>query len=132
MPEREPLCASNTLQERGRAWVWAVQQKEGRPMRAFALRFDGRVRAYLNRCVHLPAEMDWLPGEFFDVGRRWIVCAMHGALYEPADGRCVGGPCRGGRLTAIDVVEEDGQVYWYPSRDIRLLASDPAAAESAP
>ena len=34
------------------------------PARAFALRFDGRVVAYLNRCAHVPTEMDWQPGQF--------------------------------------------------------------------
>jgi hypothetical protein len=53
------------LAERGRAKVWEVLEY-GRPARAFALRFDGVVRAYLNRCAHVPAEMDWQPGEFLD------------------------------------------------------------------
>jgi nitrite reductase/ring-hydroxylating ferredoxin subunit len=106
------------VQERGRAWVWDVLEY-GRPMRAFALRFDGTVRAYLNRCLHVPTEMDWQPGEFLDMDKRWILCSIHGATYEPADGRCVGGPCGRGKLTPVAVQEHGGQVYWYPSRDIR-------------
>jgi nitrite reductase/ring-hydroxylating ferredoxin subunit len=31
---------------------------------AFAVRFEGRVYAYLNRCAHVPIELDWLPGRF--------------------------------------------------------------------
>jgi nitrite reductase/ring-hydroxylating ferredoxin subunit len=114
----EPLCTSDDVQERGRAWVWDVLEY-GRPMRAFALRFDGTVRAYLNRCLHVPTEMDWQPGEFLDMDKRWILCSIHGATYEPADGRCVGGPCGRGKLTPVAVQEHGGQVYWYPSRDIR-------------
>ncbi len=60
--------------------------------------------------------MDWQPGEFLDADQRWIVCSIHGATYEPADGRCVGGPCGRARLTPVPVQEHDGQVYWYPSR----------------
>jgi nitrite reductase/ring-hydroxylating ferredoxin subunit len=100
-------------------------------VRAFALRFDGTVRAYLNRCVHVPTEMDWQPGDFLDGEQRYIVCSIHGATYEPADGRCVGGPCGRGRLTVIRVEERDGGVYWYPSHDIRPPAADtPPPAES--
>ena len=127
----EPLCASADLAERGRAWVWDVLEF-GRPMRAFALRFDGRVVAYLNRCVHVAAEMDWQPGEFLDADRRWILCSIHGAAYEPADGRCAGGPCGRGRLTPVAVAERDGQVYWYPSRDIRPVAFAEPAEERRP
>jgi len=121
------LCASAALAEAGQAWVWDVLQY-GRPVRAFVLRFEGEPRAYLNRCLHVPTEMDWQPGEFFDGERRFIVCSIHGATYEPADGRCVGGPCGQGRLTPLDVAERDGQVYWYPSRDIRPV---PLATPSA-
>ncbi len=119
----EPLCASSALQERGTAWVWDVLLY-GQPARAFALRFDGRAVGYLNRCAHVPTEMDWQPGQFLDIDRRWILCSIHGAAYEPADGRCIGGPCGRGRLMAIALQELDGQVYWYPSRDIRPVLVD--------
>ena len=119
----EPLCTSADLVERGRAWVFNVLQY-GRPVRAFARRFDGAVVADLNRCVHVPTEMDWQPGEFLDMDKRWILCSIHGASYEPSNGRCVGGPCGSGRLTPVSVQEQGGQVYWYPSRDIRPLPFD--------
>ncbi len=121
-----PLCDARALAERGKAWSWEVLEY-GRPVRAFALRFDGAVHAYLNRCAHVPVEMDWQPGEFLDSEQRFILCAVHGAAYEPASGRCVGGPCGRGRLTALRTDERDGRVYWYPSHDIRPLASDPPA-----
>ena len=124
----EPLCASAELAERGRAVVWDVLVY-GRPARAFVLRIDGQLRAYLNRCVHVPTEMDWQEGQFLDIERRYILCSIHGAAYEPADGRCIGGPCGRGRLTPVAVQERDGQVTWYPSHDIRPLLFD---APSAP
>ena len=119
----EHLCASAELAERGRALVFDVLQY-GEPVRAFALRFEGSVVAYLNRCLHVPVEMDWQPGVFLDSEQRFILCSTHGAAYEPTNGRCVGGPCGRGRLTALQVEERDGQVYWYPSRDIRPVLFD--------
>ncbi|WP_119153720.1 Rieske (2Fe-2S) protein [Caldimonas tepidiphila] len=118
-----PLCPSEALAERGRAELFDVRLW-GQAARAFVLRFDGRPVAYVNRCAHVPAEMDWQPGEFLDAEREWIVCSIHGALYEPATGRCVGGPCRGSRLIRVTVDESGGQVYWYPSQDVQ----PPAAA----
>jgi len=111
-----PLCRSDELVERGRAVVFDVLHYR-EPLRAFALRFDGRVVAYLNRCAHVPTEMDWQPGEFLDGEREFIICSIHGAAYEPQTGRCAGGPCGRGRLTTIATEERDGQVYWYPCRD---------------
>jgi nitrite reductase/ring-hydroxylating ferredoxin subunit len=121
--EPEPLCESAALQERGLAHVFDVMVWR-QPARAFAMRFDGRVVAYVNRCLHVPIELDWQPGQFLDMDKRWILCTMHGAAYEPASGRCVGGPCGKGKLMPIATTEQDGQVYWYPSQDIRAVAFD--------
>lgn len=119
----QPVCDSADLVERGKAVVFDVLQY-GQSVRAFVMRFDGKVVGYLNRCVHVPTELDWQPGEFLDADRRWIICSIHGATYAPENGRCVGGPCGRGRLTPIDVDESDGRVYWYPSPDIRPLVFD--------
>ena len=116
----EYLCASDALAERGRAQLFDVLW-HGEPVRAFALRIDGRVVAYINRCLHVPTELDWIPGEFLDADRRHIVCAVHGATYEPHHGRCVGGPCGRGRLTEVRVQEHADGVYWYPCDTIRPL-----------
>lgn len=126
-PDPQHLCAAAELAERGRAVVFDVMHFD-QPARAFALRFDGKVVAYLNRCVHALAELDWQPGEFLDADREFLICALHGALYEPKTGRCAGGPCTGGRLTPIAVEERDGEVYWYPSQDTKPLGFDDEAA----
>ena len=123
------LCASSALEEKGRAVLFPVLQW-GQPARAFALRFEGRAVAYLNRCAHVPIELDWQPGQFLDADREWIVCSMHGASYDPRSGRCGGGPCGRGRLMAVALEERDGQVYWYPSRDTRPPAAPADAAGS--
>jgi nitrite reductase/ring-hydroxylating ferredoxin subunit len=113
-----PLCASDELQERGLAHSFDVLQYR-QPERAFVLRYDGEVHAYLNRCAHVPTEMDWQEGEFLDRDKRYIMCSIHGAVYEPKTGRCVTGMCGRMGLTKIRVEEREGQVYWYPSRDTR-------------
>lgn len=129
-PEAQPLCDADALEERGQAHMFDVHLW-GQPARAFALRYDGAVVAYVNRCAHVPAEMDWQPGRFLDADRRWILCSIHGAAYDPGDGRCVGGPCGKGRLIPVRVEEHDGRVYWYPSAEIRPDRSRPHPTESA-
>lgn len=114
------LCASSALDERGRAVLFDVLWR-GEPTRAFALRFEGRVVGYLNRCAHVPTEMDWTPGEFLDADRAFILCSIHGASYNPRDGRCAGGPCGRGQLVPLRVTEEDGRVAWYPSPELQPI-----------
>lgn len=128
MPDRptacEPvaLCATDALVEGGTAHVFDLLEWR-RPARAFVLRFDGGVHGYINRCAHVPVELDWQPGRVFDDTGRWLICAVHGAVYDPASGLCVSGPCTHKRLKPISVREEGGVVYWYPSAE---LAAAPA------
>lgn len=125
-----PICAAGSLAERGRAVVFDVLLW-GQPARAFVLRHDGVLRGYINRCAHVPVEMDWQPGHFLDMDKQFILCSIHGASYEPAGGRCVGGPCGRGKLIALQVAEEDGQACWYPSTDIRPVPAPPPTSPSA-
>lgn len=120
----EVVCASHELEEAGLAQVFDVIA-HGEPARAFVLRHDGRVVGYLNRCAHQPVEMDWQPGQFLDDQGQFIVCAMHGAIYDPQDGRCVGGPCSGDGLVPLRLHEVDAQVRWYPSDGISPAFAHP-------
>ena len=115
------LCAAPELLEKGKAVVFRVQYFR-HEVTAFVLRFDGQVVGYLNRCVHVPVEMDWQPGEFLDSSKQFIMCSIHGAAYSALSGHCIGGPCGRGRLTPMEVAEFDGQVYWYPSEGISPIA----------
>jgi nitrite reductase/ring-hydroxylating ferredoxin subunit len=111
MAERERLiCAASELAEQGRGVRFEVERFDRREP-AFVVRFDGAPRAFVNRCGHLPQELDWQEGEFFDDSRLYLVCATHGALYHPGSGACVGGRCAGRGLVPVPVVERDGHVY---------------------
>ncbi|MFN3544922.1 MAG: Rieske (2Fe-2S) protein [Thiobacillus sp.] len=111
MARRERLiCASADLAEKGRG-VRFEFQRHGARQPAFVVRFDGTAHAFLNQCGHVPVELDWQEGEFFDDSRLYLICATHGALYHPANGACVGGRCAGRGLIPVPVVERDGQVY---------------------
>ncbi len=114
----DKVCASNELQNGGRGVRFLVKYN-GCVGTAFAVRHAGRVVAYQNRCAHKLVELDWQEGEFFDAEHRYLVCATHGAMYDPASGVCVDGPCRGAVLTPVPVREADGAVW---------LAGIPAAA----
>lgn len=104
------ICASEALRD-GEEGVRFIVARVTGGMPAFAIRYRGKVYAYLNRCAHVPIELDWMPGRFFDHSGLYLICATHGALYEPESGYCVAGPCRGARLQAIAVVERDGGVF---------------------
>jgi nitrite reductase/ring-hydroxylating ferredoxin subunit len=82
----------------------------GASVEGFVINFEGRYHAYVNRCAHAGTPLDWWPNEFFTDDGRLLVCATHGALFEPASGRCAGGPCAGAALWPLAVRVEDGRV----------------------
>lgn len=107
------LCNGRDLQEGGLALPFDLVYG-GQTCRAFAVRYQGQVHAYLNRCTHVAMELDWQPNRFFDDSGQWLLCASHGAAYRPETGECAGGPCRGG-LVKIELSEVGGVVFWHPT-----------------
>lgn len=116
----QPLCQSPDLEEGGAAVLFDVQEF-GQTIQAFAVRYDNVAVAYLNRCAHVPTAMDWQEGQFFEQDKRFIICSIHGALYDPPTGRCVAGPCPGAKLHAIELREQAGEVSWRPTDRIQPL-----------
>jgi len=84
---------------------------EGVERPAFAVRFHGRLHAYLNVCRHQARELDFGDAHFFDDAYDALVCCHHGARYRPDDGECVAGPCEGGRLTTLVLEEREGALW---------------------
>src|SRR3989449_9964213 len=103
------ICSSADLTDSGDGVRFELEV-DGRPEPAFAVRYRGRVYAYVNRCAHMPMELDWKPGKFFDVWGLHLICSTHGATYAPDTGRCLRGPCFEEGLIPVPVEERDGRV----------------------
>ena len=115
--EERLICASSVLADSGRAVRFTVEYF-GAEAPAFVLRYLGQAHAYLNRCGHLPMELDWREGEFFDFEGRDLICSTHGATYEASTGKCLGGPCSGTPLVRLRVVERDDMIFYLgPEND---------------
>lgn len=86
---------------------------DGTPREAIVILDEaGAIRAFVNRCKHLPIPIDGGSRRFFDDEQRHLMCGTHGALFRRADGYCVEGPCRGRSLDALDVeVDERGTIW---------------------
>jgi len=69
----------------------------------FLIRKDDQVYAYQNVCPHAQAPLEWNPDEFLDEKKETIICALHGARFSIEEGDCLGGPCEGVGLTAVEV-----------------------------
>jgi len=110
------ICASSALADSGAGVRFEVEYF-GAPAPAFAVRYRGAVHGYLNRCAHVAMELDWQAGVFFDSTGRDLICSTHGAIYDPASGRCRGGPCNGGALVKLEMRERDGSVYFMGFHD---------------
>jgi len=110
------ICSSDDLAEGGLGVRFEVDAVGGTEP-AFAVRYRGQVYAYLNRCGHTPIELDWKPGEFFDISGLYLICATHGALFDPATGACLGGRCNGRGLVALHSTEENGGIFLIQEGD---------------
>jgi nitrite reductase/ring-hydroxylating ferredoxin subunit len=126
MPTTEiyAVCHVNDVAKRG-AVGFVLARRDGdksAPFPIFVLRQGKTYYAYVNRCPHQGARIDFQPGHFLDQGHRAIICGKHGALFELTTGKCYDGPCAGAALekiecvidgedvciTGVELAEEDG------------------------
>ncbi len=109
------VCASDALAERSFLIVDLCYENE--PESAIVLRYQGRAYAYLNRCVHMRKRLDIEDGNLFDEEWNLLRCSLHGLVFDPQSGECLGNFCRGERLCALKLIESDGRIVL---RDRRL------------
>lgn len=89
----------------------------------FLINYQGQFHAYVNSCRHMTTPLDFVSNEFLTEDGRYLVCMTHGALYEPASGLCVDGPCKGLSLYRLPVLVDQGEVLvGCPSGELSFLA----------
>jgi len=99
------LCAPNELAE-GQSRCFLIDQ-----LNLLAVRRNGQVHAYVNRCPHRGIPLEWQKDRFLDDSGSLIQCATHGALFLIENGECVAGPCAGQTLQML-VCREDADGIW--------------------
>ena len=76
----------------------------------FVVYFEGEFHAYINQCQHLPVELDWDEAHYFDETEKFLICATHGAVYDPKTGHCLSGPCKSKYLKKLEVIERNHKI----------------------
>jgi nitrite reductase/ring-hydroxylating ferredoxin subunit len=78
---------------------------------AMLLNYQGDLYAYVNRCPHIGISLDWVDNQFFTIDGRYLICANHGATFEPATGNCIWGPCVGAALQSVRLEIEGQKIF---------------------
>lgn len=102
------ICALSDLGATG-----AKEFEYGAPRQCwgFVVRCGAGVRGYVNACPHVGLPLNLSGDHFFDAEGKLLLCQMHGALFRPADGRCVSGPCAGRSLRPLAIALRGGAVW---------------------
>ncbi|HEX7854891.1 MAG TPA: Rieske (2Fe-2S) protein [Sphingobium sp.] len=88
---------------------FVIQTRTGR-FHGFVVRRGAAVHGYVDRCPHAGLLLAQVLDEYLTADKRLVACSWHGALFDPENGVCVGGPCIGQRLTHWPVAVIDGQL----------------------
>jgi nitrite reductase/ring-hydroxylating ferredoxin subunit len=76
----------------------------------FIVHKDGRFYGYVDRCPHAGLPLAQELDDYLTPQADLISCGWHGALFQIASGRCIGGPCAGAALTPWPVTVKDDQL----------------------
>lgn len=101
------------------------QTSRARQANVLVFRYQGRVYAYVNRCMHMHKPLNCQADAVFDAERRWLRCSMHGFIFAPETGVCRSPVCEGQALQAIKVAEEAGTIV-FKEKQLQVLAVHPA------
>mgnify|MGYP003514817438 FL=1 len=104
------LCSSPSLAE-GQSRGFAADG-----LRLLAVRQNGQVYLYENRCPHRGVPLEWVADQFLDLSGSLLQCSTHGALFLISNGECVAGPCAGQSLRSL-VCHEDAQGIWLVNQE---------------
>ncbi len=86
---------------------------QGNTIEALLVNYEGNIFAYVNRCRHIALSLDWVDNQFFTEDKRYIICANHGATYEPTTGECIWGPCFGESLQRVLLEVNRGKIFAF-------------------
>lgn len=104
------VCSSQALSE-GQSRGLQVGDES-----VLAVRKQGQVYVYTNRCPHRGVPLEWQPDRFLDHSGSLIQCATHGALFLIDSGECVAGPCAGQSLRALPCREDSAGIWLLEQR----------------
>lgn len=90
-----PLCR---LDEIGRAKGFQFRDGDA-VFYGFVLRDGAEVRGFVDSCPHTGQPLSLFGDRYFTREGDLLLCSGHGALFRPADGACVAGPCEGRSLS---------------------------------
>lgn len=96
--------------EHGKSKKFTLRRGQ-RDLEALLVNYEGNYFAYVNRCPHTGITLDWVNNQFFSSDNRYLMCATHGAVFEPPTGECVWGPCFGLALQSVPIEIADERIY---------------------
>ena len=91
----------------GGARNFVLEMRAGR-FHGVSVRQGESVFGYVDRCPHMGLPLAQKLDDYLSADGTLIQCDWHGALFDIASGRCVGGPCMGCELTAWPVTVNEG------------------------
>ena len=113
MDELYVICRTVEIDDRdvkGFVLMREGENGEPKPWPIMITRKCNQFYGYENACPHQGERLDTTPGQFLDEDENFITCGNHQAQFDPDTGECFIGPCKGERLTPINLVIDDGDV----------------------
>ncbi|WP_340646776.1 Rieske (2Fe-2S) protein [Phenylobacterium sp.] len=107
-PAGQRLCALADLSDPG---AKGFRFRHERALFAgFLVRQGDAISGYVDSCPHNGWPLAVMDDRYLTREGDRIICAAHGAMFRPADGLCVAGPCADDQLRPWPVTVVDGEI----------------------
>lgn len=98
------LCAASAVPDGGAREMFVGPQDD--PLHVVLFRQGETVLAYRNMCPHFLLPLNAGPGRFIMLKDGLVMCAWHSAVFRVVDGKGIDGPCMGGSLEPLTLIQD--------------------------
>ena len=105
--KRKKICDYDELPDPGSKGI----NIDSLDLNIFVVKENQQIFVYENSCPHTSGPLDWMPDEFLDEDKKYIMCANHGAIFKINNGLCVYGPCKDQSLRNVPFILENGEIF---------------------
>ncbi|MCK5396404.1 MAG: Rieske 2Fe-2S domain-containing protein [Gammaproteobacteria bacterium] len=103
------LCKTTDIEDPGsKSFEVKIKRKT---QSIFLVHKNGGFFAYINKCPHTGASLEWQEHQFLDLDKTLIQCATHDALFMIDSGECIAGPCAGDLLHPLAISIKADEIH---------------------
>ncbi len=102
---------ANTSEIKSNTWYEYTLETNNGLQSIMLIKKGVEYHGFINSCPHQNRRLDYAQGQFLIEENGNIICPAHGAEFNPDDGSCISGPCKGQSLDSVHIQVSEETIF---------------------